>query len=393
MTISTSVAIVGAGPAGTLLSHLLHLAGIDSVVVERSSRDHVLARIRAGVLEWGSVEVLRRAGLAERMDAEGQIHDGAAIVWGGRDPFFIDINRHVGSHFMSYGQTRIQDDLYVAASERGATIIFEADGVEVHDPTGDRPSITFVVGGAPERVEADFVVGCDGYHGAVRPTIPDHVLRTYEKEYPFGWLGVMSETPPLPDLVYANHERGFALASQRSPTLSRYYVQCPLDDSVDDWPDDRFWSELTTRLGPSVGDRVVTGPTIEKSIAPLRSFVAEPMRHGNLFLAGDAAHIVPPTGAKGLNLAISDVHYLARALSDHFVSGDDDYLDRYSEMALRRVWGAVRFSWWMTMLLHRFPDRTEFDQRAQEAELDYLASSVHAQASVAEQYAGLPFEV
>ena len=243
-----------------------------------------------------------------------------------------------------------------------------------------------------ERVEADFVVGCDGYHGAARPAIPGHVLRTYEKEYPFGWLGVMSETPPLPDLVYANHERGFALASQRSPTLSRYYVQCSLDDSLDDWSDDRFWSELTTRLGSSVGDRVVTGPTIEKSIAPLRSFVAEPMRYGNLFLAGDAAHIVPPTGAKGLNLAISDVHYLARALADHFVSGDDGYLDRYSEMALRRVWGAVRFSWWMTMLMHRFPDQTEFEQRAQEAELDYLASSIHAQASVAEQYAGLAFE-
>ena len=392
MTISTHVAIVGAGPAGTLLSHLLHLAGVDSVVVERASRDHVLGRIRAGVLEWGSVEVLRGAGLADRMDVEGQIHDGTALVWGGREPFFIDINRHVGSHFMSYGQTRIQDDLYTAADARGATIVFEADGVEVHHPTGDRPSITFDVNGTAERVEAEFVVGCDGYHGATRPTIPDRVLRTYEKEYPFGWLGVMSETPPLPELVYANHERGFALASQRSPTLSRYYVQCPLDDSVDDWPDDRFWSELTTRLGPSLGDRVVTGPTIEKSIAPLRSFVAEPMRYGNLFLAGDAAHIVPPTGAKGLNLAISDVHYLARALSDHFVSGDDGYLDRYSEMALRRVWGAVRFSWWLTMLLHRFPDRTEFDQRAQEAELDYLASSVHAQASVAEQYAGLAFE-
>jgi p-hydroxybenzoate 3-monooxygenase len=392
VTISTHVAIVGAGPAGSLLSHLLHLAGIDSVVVERSSRDHVLGRIRAGVLEWGSVEVLRRAGVAERMDAEGHVHDGAAVVWGGRDPFFIDINRHVGSHFMSYGQTKIQEDLYAAAAARGATIIFEADGVEIHDPTGVRPSITFEVGGVADRVEADFVVGCDGYHGAARPTIPDRVLRTYEKEYPFGWLGVMSETPPLTDITYAHHERGFALASQRSPTLSRYYVQCPLTDSLDDWPDDRFWSELTTRLGPSVGGRVVTGPSIEKSIAPLRSFVAEPMRYGNLFLAGDAAHIVPPTGAKGLNLAISDVHYLSRALTDHFVSGDDGYLDRYSEMALRRVWGAVRFSWWMTKLLHLFPDQTEFDQRAQEAELDYLASSIHAQASVAEQYAGLAFE-
>ncbi|MDW3215524.1 MAG: 4-hydroxybenzoate 3-monooxygenase [Ilumatobacteraceae bacterium] len=392
MTISTSVAIIGAGPAGSLLSHLLHLADVDSVVVERSSRDHVLSRIRAGVLEWGSVEVLRSAGLGGRMDAEGHVHDSTALVWGGREPFHIDIDEHVGSHFMSYGQTKIQEDLYAAADGRGATIVFEASGVEVHDPSSQRPSVTFEIDGVAERIEADFVVGCDGYHGAARPAIPHTVLRTFEKEYPFGWLGIMSETPPLRDLVYANHPRGFALASQRSPVLSRYYVQCPLDDSVDDWSDDRFWSELTTRLGPTVGDQVVTGPSIEKSIAPLRSFVAEPMRYGNLFLAGDAAHIVPPTGAKGLNLAISDVYYLSRALTDHFVSGDDAYLDRYSEMALRRVWGAVRFSWWMTTLLHRFPDQTEFDQRAQEAELDYLASSAHAQASVAEQYAGLAFE-
>jgi len=388
----TQVAIIGAGPAGSLLAQLLHLSGIESVVVERSSRDHVLGRIRAGVLEWGSVEVLRAAGVGERMDAEGQVHDGAQVVWGGREPFFIDINRYAGSHFMSYGQTMIQEDLYDAAHARDATIFFGASNVEIHDPLGDRPAVTFEVGGVADRIEADFVVGCDGYHGATRPTIPDSVLRTYEKEYPFGWLGIMSETPPLTDLVYANHERGFALASQRNPMLSRYYVQCALDDDVADWSDDRFWSELTTRLGPSVGSQVVTGPSIEKSIAPLRSFVAEPMRYGNLFLAGDAAHIVPPTGAKGLNLAISDVHYLSRGLTAHYATGDDDYLDRYSDMALRRVWSAVRFSWWMTMLLHRFPDQTAFDQRAQEAELDYLAASTHAQASVAEQYAGLPFE-
>ncbi len=393
MTIRTQVAIIGAGPAGSLLSHLLDRVGIESVVVERSSRDHVLGRIRAGVLERGSVEVLRDAGLGERMDAEGHVHDGAAIVWGGREPFFVDIRRHVGSHFMSYGQTRIQEDLYDAAAARRAPLIFDVTNVEVHDPLGDRPAVTFEVGGVAERIDAEFVVGCDGYHGVARTAIPDTVLRTFEKEYPFGWLGIMSETPPLRDLVYANHERGFALASQRNPMLSRYYVQCPLDDSVDDWSDDRFWTELTTRLGPALGSQVVTGPSIEKSIAPLRSFVAEPMRYGNLFLAGDAAHIVPPTGAKGLNLAISDVHYLSRGLIDHFTTGDDATLDRYSDMALRRVWGAVRFSWWMTMLLHRFPGQTAFDQRAQEAELDYLASSAHAQASVAEQYAGLPFEV
>ena len=392
MTLSTQVAIIGAGPAGSLLSHLLHRAGIESIVVERSSRSHVLSRIRAGILEWGSVEVLRAAGLDARMDLDGHVHDGAALVWGGREPFFIDINRHVGSHFMSYGQTKIQEDLYTAADLRDAALIFEAADLEIHEPLSDRPHITFEVDGVPERIDADYIVGCDGYHGAARPAIPATVLRTFEKEYPFGWLGILSETPPLPDLVYANHENGFALASQRNPMLSRYYVQCPMDDDIADWSDDRFWTELTTRLGSTIGGQVVTGPSIEKSIAPLRSFVAEPMRYGNLFLAGDAAHIVPPTGAKGLNLAISDVHYLSRGLTAHYTGGVDGLLDRYSEMALRRVWGAVRFSWWMTTLLHRFPEQTAFDQRAQEAELDDLASSTYAQAAMAEQYAGLPFE-
>ena len=384
--------MIGAGPAGSLLSHLLHRAGIESIVVERSSRSHVVSRVRAGILEWGSVEVLRAAGLDARMDADGLVHDGAALVWGGREAFFVDINRHTGSHFMSYGQTRIQEDLYAAADLREAAFIFEAADVKVHEPLSARPHITFEVGGVPERIEADYIVGCDGYHGAARPAIPATVLRTYEKEYPFGWLGILSETPPLPDLVYANHENGFALASQRNPMLSRYYVQCPTNDDIAGWSDDRFWTELTTRLGSTIGGQVVTGPSIEKSIAPLRSFVAEPMRYGNLFLAGDAAHIVPPTGAKGLNLAISDVHYLSRALATHYNDGADGLLERYSEMALRRVWGAVRFSWWMTTLLHRFPEQTAFDQRAQEAELDYLASSTHAQAAMAEQYAGLPFE-
>lgn len=392
VTLSTQVAIIGAGPAGSLLSHLLHRAGIESIVVERSSRSHVLSRIRAGILEWGSVEVLRAAGLDARMDLDGHVHDGAALVWGGREPFFIDINRHVGSHFMSYGQTKIQEDLYTAADLRDAALIFEAADLEIHEPLSDRPHITFEVDGVPERIDADYIVGCDGYHGAARPAIPATVLRTFEKEYPFGWLGILSETPPLPDLVYANHENGFALASQRNPMLSRYYVQCPMDDDIADWSDDRFWTELTTRLGSTIGGQVVTGPSIEKSIAPLRSFVAEPMRYGNLFLAGDAAHIVPPTGAKGLNLAISDVHYLSRGLTAHYTGGVDGLLDRYSEMALRRVWGAVRFSWWMTTLLHRFPEQTAFDQRAQEAELDDLASSTYAQAAMAEQYAGLPFE-
>ncbi len=392
MSLATDVVIIGAGPAGTLLSHALHQAGIASVVVERASRDHVLGRVRAGVLEWGTVEYLRRLGLGERMDREGHVHGGPAIAWGGRDVLMIDIHKYVGSNFMSYGQTMIQEDLYLAADRRGAEIFFEASDVELHDVTSARPSVTFSRDGERQRVEADFVVGCDGFHGVSRLTVPASVLRTYEKEYPFGWLGILSETPPLEDVVYAHHERGFALASQRNPMLSRYYVQCPLTDSVDDWPDDRFWPELLTRLGPSVAAGVVTGPSIEKSIAPLRSFVAEPMRYGNLFLAGDAAHIVPPTGAKGLNLAVSDVYYLARGFAAHYADGDDHYLDGYSDMALRRVWGAVRFSWWLTTLLHRFPDQTDFDLRAQEAELDYLASSPNAQAAMAEQYAGLPFE-
>ncbi|MAT04238.1 MAG: 4-hydroxybenzoate 3-monooxygenase [Acidimicrobiaceae bacterium] len=389
---STRVAIIGAGPAGALLSHILDRAGIDSVVVERSSRDHVLGRIRAGVLEWGTVELLREVGLGERMDAEGHVHAVNNIVWSGRGVLTLDIEQHAGSRFMSYGQTNLQEDLYEAADRRGAAIHFEAADVEVHDVTSDRPWLTFTSDGEQERIEADYIVGCDGFHGASRQAIPDTVLRTYLKEYPFGWLGILSETPPLEHIVYAHHERGFALASQRNPRLSRYYVQCPLTDSIDDWSDDRFWSELTTRLGPVVGPSIVTGPSIEKSIAPLRSFVAEPMRHGNLFLAGDAAHIVPPTGAKGLNLAVSDVFYLSRGFQAHYLDGDDHYLDGYSDMALRRVWGSVRFSWWLTTLLHRFPDQTDFDLRAQEAELDYLASSTHAQAAMAEQYAGLPFE-
>jgi p-hydroxybenzoate 3-monooxygenase len=386
------VAIIGAGPAGTLLSHLLDRAGIESVVVERQSREHVLSRIRAGVLEWGSVGVLRDAGVGARMDAEGQIHDGAGIAWAGRDYFFIDIKKHTGLQFMAYGQTLIQEDLYLAREAAGGHLHFDASDVRPHDVTTASPYVTYVLDGSPQRVDCDYVVGCDGYHGVSRTVIPPDVIRTYEKEYPFGWLGVLSETPPLHDLVYCNHERGFALASQRNSMLSRYYVQCPLEDSIDDWPDERFWFELKARLPPATAEQVVTGPSIEKSIAPLRSFVAEPMRFGNLFLAGDAAHIVPPTGAKGLNLAISDVYYLSRGLVQHYADHDDHYLDRYSEMALRRVWGSVRFSWWLTKLLHRFPDQTEFDQRAQEIELDYLASSVHAQASVCEQYAGLPYE-
>ena len=388
----TQVAIIGAGPAGSLLAHLLHQAGIESVVIERQSREHVLSRIRAGVLEWGTVEVLRAAGLGGRLDAEGHVHTETGIAYGGEHVFFFDIAKHVGSQFVSYGQTNIQEDLYAAADAADLRFEFEVDDVAIHDPTSDRPAVTFTRRGAPTRIDCRHVVGCDGFHGPSKDAIPTDVLRRYEKAYPFGWLGILSETPPLEHLVYANSERGFALCSQRNPMLSRYYVQCPLDDRVDDWSDDRFWDELLARLPESVGHRIVTGPSIEKSIAPLRSFVAEPMRWGNLVLAGDAAHIVPPTGAKGLNLAVSDVFYLSRALAQHYVDRDDHYLDCYSDMALRRVWASVRFSWWMTTLLHRFPDQTEIDQRLQEAELSLLETSERAQALLCEQYAGLPFE-
>jgi len=378
----TQVAIVGAGPAGTLLAHILAKAGIEHVVIERQSREHVLSRIRAGVLEWGTVETLRRYGLGERMDRDGHVHTS------------IDTVERVGKRMMAYGQTNIQEDLYRAADERGAEIVFEAEDVALHDLDTDHPSVTWSSagsrGGATERLDCDYVAGCDGFHGVARQSIPAGLRREFEKVYPFGWVGILSETPPLPILLYANHTRGFGLCSMRNPMLSRYYVQCPLTDTVDDWPDDRFWSELLGRLPRSQAEQIVTGPSIEKSIAPLRSFVAEPMSYGRLFLAGDAAHIVPPTGAKGLNLAVADVLYLSQGLIAAY-GGDPGPLERYSETALRRVWGSVRFSWWLTQLLHRFPDQTEFDQRAQEQELYHLSQSALAQAAMAEQYVGLPY--
>ncbi|MGI9598287.1 MAG: 4-hydroxybenzoate 3-monooxygenase [Acidimicrobiales bacterium] len=387
----TKVAIIGAGPAGMLLSQLLGSAGIDHIVLERQTRDHVLGRIRAGVLEWGTVETLRQAGVGDRMDAQGHVHETINIAWRGTELLSIDTDERVGKKMMGYGQTEIQKDLYDAADDQGATVIFEVEDVKLHDITSSSPSVTFRTNGESERIECEFIAGCDGFHGPSRLAIPPSVRTEYEKVYPFGWLGILSETPPLPILMYANHQRGFALCSMRNPMLSRYYVQCPLTDTINDWPDDRFWSELFARIPADQAARIQAGPSVEKSIAPLRSFVAEPMRHGNLFLAGDAAHIVPPTGAKGLNLAVSDVRYLARGLVDHY-KGDDGHLDGYSEMALRRVWGAVRFSWWLTSLLHRFPDQTDFDQRTQEQELAHLAGSALAQAAMAEQYVGLPFE-
>ena len=359
-------------------------------MVERQSRQHVLSRIRAGVLEWGSVELLRECGLGARMDVEGKVHTETGIAYGGEHLFYF--GRLSNTRFMAYGQTMIQEDLYQAADAASLDFLFEVDDVALHDVTADRPSLTFVHEGEPKRIECDYLVGCDGFHGPAKAAIPASALTTYEKTYPFGWLGIMSETPPLEHLVYCNSSRGFALASQRNEMLSRYYVQCPLEDTVEAWPDSRFWDELLTRFPDQVSTQIVTGPSIEKSIAPLRSYVAEPMRFGNLFLAGDAAHIVPPTGAKGLNLAMSDVFYLSRGLVQHYTEHDDHYLDCYSEMALRRVWSAVRFSWWMTALLHRFPDQTDLDQRLQEAELAYLQHSDRGQAAVSEQHNGMPFE-
>jgi p-hydroxybenzoate 3-monooxygenase len=384
----TQVAIVGGGPAGLLLNQILHLNGIESVVLERQTREHVLSRVRAGVLEWGTVEILRNAGVGERMDREGAPRPGSAVTWGDGKRLLIDVEKYTGTPFMAYGQTKIQHDLDSAIEARGGIIIDEADDVMPHDVDGDSPYVTYLKGGEESRVDADFIAGCDGYHGVSRSVIPG--LREYERNYPFGWLGILSETPPYPELMYCNSPRGFALASLRTPMLSRYYLQVPLEDSIEDWPDDRFWEELKKRYPAKFGDQMVEGPSVEKSIAPIRSYVAEPMRHGRLFLAGDAAHIVPPTGAKGLNLAVSDVYYLSNGLADYYDNGSWDLLDAYSDTALNRVWNAVRFSWWLTTVLHKFPDQGEFGQRIQESELDYLAASESAMAAAAEQYGGLP---
>ena len=386
----TKVAIIGGGPAGMLLSEMLHRRGVESVVLEKHSREHVLSRIRAGVLEPTTVEVLEANGLAARMVREGHAHDGMKIVWAGRDSFFIDVKRHVGKQFVAYGQTNIQEDLYAAADRRNATVLTQAQDVRPMDAASERPYVSFTLQGEPTRLECDFIAGCDGFHGVSRSAIPPGALRSFEKEYPFGWLGVMSQTPPLPDITYANHPRGFALASMRNPTLSRYYIQVPLDTRLEEWPDERFWSELKARYPHELAAAIVTGPSLEKSIAPLRSFVTEPMQHGRLFLAGDAAHIVPPTGAKGLNLAVSDVFYLSSAIAAFYGKGSSALLERYSSTALRRVWASVRISWYLTNLLHRFPGASDFDQRAQEYELEYLSGSHHAQVALAEQYAGLP---
>jgi p-hydroxybenzoate 3-monooxygenase len=382
---------VGAGPSGLLLGQLLHRAGIHAIVIEHRSAEYVLARVRAGVLEQGMVDLLGRAGVGERVAREGLVHDGFDLLFaGGRHR--MDLAALTGRHVVVYGQTEVTRDLMDARAAAGADTVYEAAGVSVHDFDTDHPSIRYQKDGREHRVSCDFVAGCDGFHGVCRQSVPAGAITHFERVYPFGWLGVLSETPPVShELIYVNHDRGFALCSMRSASRSRYYVQCSLSETVDEWPDERFWTELRSRLGAATAAGLVTGPSIEKSIAPLRSFVAEPMRFGRLFLAGDAAHIVPPTGAKGLNLAASDVHYLSAAIVEFYQSGSSDGLEAYSSRALARVWQAERFSWWMTHLLHKLPDAGPFGERVQRAELEYLASSNAAQKALAENYVGLPY--
>ncbi len=386
----TQVAIIGAGPAGLLLGHLLKAEGIDCVVIERQTPDYVLSRIRAGVLEQITVELMERLGLDARLKAEGLVEEGFNFADGER-LIRIDVAKFTGKTVTVYGQTEITKDLMDAAPERGLDVIYAAEDVALHDIESDSPSVTFRKDGAEQRLTARFIAGCDGFHGPSRKAIPASAGREYERVYPFGWLGILADVPPCnPELIYANHERGFALASMRSHTRSRYYIDVPLTERIEDWSDDRLWDELAVRLGPDAAANMTRGAAIEKSIAPLRSYVFEPMRHGNLLLCGDAAHIVPPTGAKGLNLAASDVHYAAAALCGYFQRGDNDGVAGYSARALSRVWKCERFSWTLTKLMHRFPDDGPFERAMQLAELDYIASSDAAQASIAENYVGLP---
>ena len=387
----TQVAIIGAGPAGMILAHLLRAAGVDALVIERRDRAYIEGRVRAGVLEEGTVALLDRLGVGARARAEGLAHDGTTIAFDG-ELFRIDLAMLTGGTGVTvYGQQEVMRDLFRSAAATDLPIVWHADEVALHDCDTDRPYVTWRGADGEHRLDCDVIAGCDGFHGVARSSIPEQVLRRFERVYPFGWLGILADVPPADhELIYANHERGFALASMRSETRSRYYIQCALDERLEDWPDERFWDELCLRLGGDAGARVTRGPSFDKSIAPLRSFVAEPMRWGRLFLAGDAAHIVPPTGAKGMNLAVSDVAMLAEAIEAHY-AGDHRALDGYSARALARVWKVERFSWWFTTLTHRFPDTDAFSRRLQIAEFDYVRGSRAAQASLAENYVGLPW--
>jgi len=387
----TQVAIIGGGPSGLLLSQLLHTRGIDSIVLERKTKDYVLSRIRAGVLERGLVALMKEAGVSERMEREGYLHHGAMISYGD-EMFRLGFSEHTGHTVMVYGQTEVTRDLYAAREQAGGKIEYNVEDVVINDAKSEAPYVTYTVDGEVLRIDCDFVAGCDGFHGVSRKTIPDDVRTDYEKVYPFGWLGILSETPPVhEELIYATSDRGFALCSMRNENLSRYYIQCDMTDSVDDWSDDAFWAELKRRIPTEQAANLVTGPSIEKSIAPLRSFVTEPMQWGRLFLCGDAAHIVPPTGAKGLNTAASDVNYLFRALTGFYENNSTVGIDGYSAKALARVWKAERFSWWFSSLTHQFPDQGPFDQKMQLAELAFLRSNKAAQQAMAENYVGLPY--
>jgi p-hydroxybenzoate 3-monooxygenase len=385
------VVIIGGGPSGLLLGQLLHGIGVDAVILERKTRDYVLSRNRAGVLERGMLDLMKQAGIDSRAQAEGLPHDGTLIAYEG-DMFRVDLAAHAGHSIMVYGQTEVTRDLYDARDGIDAVTHFEVSNVVINGADSDRPSVSFDKGGQSHQIDCDYVAGCDGFHGVSRQTIPENIRQEFEKVYPFGWLGILSQTPPVNhELIYANSPRGFALCSMRSANLSRYYIQCSMADTVENWSDEAFWTELKRRLPEDVAEKLVTGPSIEKSIAPLRSFVTEPMRWGRLFLCGDAAHIVPPTGAKGLNTAASDVHYLFQGLKAWYQDQNPEGLDQYSEKALARVWKAERFSWWFSSLMHRFPDQSEFDLRMQKAELDFLRSNDAAQKAMAENYVGLPY--
>jgi p-hydroxybenzoate 3-monooxygenase len=387
----TQVCIIGGGPSGLLLSQLLHNKRIDTVVLERQTREHVMGRIRAGVLERGFMELVEEAGVADRMHCEGFIHDGTCISYGD-EMFRVDFKALTDTPVIVYGQTELTRDLYEARDKAGGTVECGVENAAIHDADTNRPYVTYRRHGQEKRIDCDFVAGCDGFHGVSRKTIPNTVRTEHEKVYPLGWLGILSETPPVHDeLIYCNSSRGFALCSMRNRNLSRYYFQCAASESVEQWSDKAFWDELKLRLPTAVADKLITGPSIEKSIAPLRSFVAEPMRWGRLFLCGDAAHIVPPTGAKGLNTAASDVYYLYNGLVQYYADGDTDGIDRYSELALERIWKAERFSWWFTMLMHSFPDQSSFDRNMQIAELRFLRSNHAAQRAMAENYVGLPY--
>jgi p-hydroxybenzoate 3-monooxygenase len=387
----TQVAIIGAGPSGLLLGQLLHKAGIDNVIIERQSGEYVLGRIRAGILEQITVDLLVEAGVGERVKREGTVHHSIELVYKNtRHP--IDVTGLTGGKVVTaYGQTEMTRDLMDARSAAGLPTVYSAANVSVHGFDGTQPFVRYEKDGQTHELQCDFIAGCDGFHGVCRASVQGSITE-YEKVYPFGWIGVLADVPPVSPhaVVYANSERGFGLCSMRSLTRSRYYVQCPIDDKVEQWSDDRFWDELRRRLDPAMAEAIVTGPSIEKSIAPLRSFVAEPMRFGRLFLAGDAAHIVPPTGAKGLNLAASDVKYLSSAFIEHYREQSEAGIDHYSQRALARVWRAERFSWWLTSLMHRFPDTGGFGQKVQEAELEYLVNSEALSRSLAENYVGLP---